>query len=191
MDSTRPGFIQSRVRCAGPAPTMQFHGRCDDATIRRALQCERPDFSKGLSDLLPYAKPMMGPLVFDCHKAQDVLVLGLGGHSTREVLAVDNNENVLKVARNYFGFQGEAMIDDIHSALSKLSRLDKSFDAIVTDVGHNIRLNQEDLHNVVHLLKPNGVLMENLSTPSFAEEQVALFKDFLGDVSEEVSFLIE
>ncbi|CAK8990396.1 unnamed protein product [Durusdinium trenchii] len=146
---------------------------------------------KGLSDLLPYAKPMMGPLVFDCHKAQDVLVLGLGGHSTREVLAVDNNENVLKVARNYFGFQGEAMIDDIHSALSKLSRLDKSFDAIVTDVGHNIRLNQEDLHNVVHLLKPNGVLMENLSTPSFAEEQVALFKDFLGDVSEEVSFLIE
>lgn len=49
----------------------------------------------------------------------------------------------------------------------------------------------QDLHNVVHLLKPNGVLMENLSTPSFAEEQVALFKDFLGDVSEEVSFLIE
>ncbi|CAK8990462.1 unnamed protein product [Durusdinium trenchii] len=197
MDSTRPGFIQSRVRCAGPAPTMQFHGRCDDATIRRALQCERPDFSKGLSDLLPYAKPMMGPLVFDCHKAQDVLVLGLGGGTMpsfletkcpgSHVLAVDNNENVLKVARNYFGFQGEAMIDDIHSALSKLSRLDKSFDAIVTDVGHNIRLNQEDLHNVVHLLKPNGVLMENLSTPSFAEEQVALFKDFLGDVSEEVS----
>eukprot|EP00913_Durusdinium_trenchii_P030682 g28736.t1 len=80
------------------------------------------------------------------------------------VLAVDNNENVLKVARNYFGFQGEAMIDDIHSALSKLSRLDKSFDAIVTDVGHNIRLNQEDMCFLG-----------------------SLFKDFLGDVSEEVS----
>ena len=29
--------------------------------------------------------------------------------------------------------------------------------------------------------------MENLSTPSFADEQVALYTDFLGDVSAEVS----
>ena len=40
---------------------------------------------------------------------------------------------------------------------------------------------------MVQLLKPDGVIMENLSTPSFAEEQMALFKDFLGDVSQEIS----
>jgi len=45
----------------------------------------------------------------------------------------------------------------------------------------------QDLGNVVRLLKSDGVLMENLSTPSFADEQVALYKDFLGDVSAEVS----
>ena len=40
---------------------------------------------------------------------------------------------------------------------------------------------------MVRLLKSDGILMENLSTPSFADEQVALYKDFLGDVSAEVS----
>lgn len=45
----------------------------------------------------------------------------------------------------------------------------------------------QDLKNVVQLLKPDGMIMENLSTPSFAEEQIALFKDFLGDVSQEIS----
>jgi len=34
-------------------------------------------FLPGLSELLPYAKVMLGPLM-DCHQ-QNVLVLGLGG----------------------------------------------------------------------------------------------------------------
>eukprot|EP00435_Cladocopium_sp_Y103_P046697 s1471_g13.t1 len=139
---------------------------------------------------------MLGPLM-DCHQ-QNVLVLGLGGGTIpsflrtkcpgSHVVAVDNNANVVRAARDFFAFDGEAIVDDVHRALTKLSATKAgTFDAIVTDVGHNIHLDRKDLGNVVRLLKPDGVLMENLSTPSFADEQVALYKDFLGDVSAEVS----
>ena len=71
----------------------------------------------------------------------------------------------------------------------------------VTDVGHNIKLDRKDLpyrgfvglnfasmdenhvqdmHYVTKLLKPDGLLVENLSTPSYAADQLLMYKEFLG-----------
>lgn len=48
----RPGFIQSRLRCRGPAPAAPTekdgHGSCDAAVAKNAAwRCEAPEFGKG------------------------------------------------------------------------------------------------------------------------------------------------
>lgn len=48
----RPGFIQSRLRCRGPAPRAPtekaVHGTCDAAVAKNAAwRCEAPEFGKG------------------------------------------------------------------------------------------------------------------------------------------------
>lgn len=50
--SVRPGFIQSRLRCRGPAPAAPTekdgHGSCDAAVAKNAAwRCEAPEFGKG------------------------------------------------------------------------------------------------------------------------------------------------
>ncbi|CAE7726148.1 unnamed protein product [Symbiodinium sp. CCMP2592] len=197
VDTTRPRFVQSALRCAGPAA--QAHGRCDDATVRAALHCKAPDFSRGFADLLPYAQHILHPLIHNCGHQQDVLVLGLGGGAIptyleescpgTHVLAVDNNSDVVRAARDFFAYRGEALVQDLHHALADLSRKrPQSFDAVVTDVGHNIKLTRQDLQNVLKLLKPSGLVVENLSNPAYAADQLMLYKEFLGGAaSEEVS----
>ncbi|CAJ1407788.1 unnamed protein product [Effrenium voratum] len=199
IDTNRPNFVQSALRCRGPAPSTPasdaFGRRCDGAAAK-ALRCE-PDLSRGSDDLLPYARIMLQPLA-DCQHAGKVLVLGLGGGTIptflqhqcpgSQVLAVDNNPNVVTAARDFFGFKGDAEVKDLHAALADLSEEKPgTFDAIVTDVGHNIHLNKEDLRHGLRLLKSDGLLMENLSTPSFAEKQLALYRDFLPSVEDVVS----
>ncbi|CAE7201292.1 unnamed protein product [Symbiodinium pilosum] len=127
-----------------------------------------------------------------------MLVLGLGGGVIptyletfcpgTKVLSVDNNPDVVKAAQDFFAYRGETVVQDLHHALDDLSRSrPESFDAIVTDVGHNIKLDRKDMHYVTKLLKPDGLLVENLSTPSYAADQLLMYKEFLGQVSEEVS----
>ncbi|OLP95941.1 hypothetical protein AK812_SmicGene21873 [Symbiodinium microadriaticum] len=197
VDTNRPRFLQSAMRCAGPAP--QAHGHCDDVTVRAALHCKAPDFSRGFADLLPYAQRILHPLIHNCGHQQDVLVLGLGGGAIptylkescpgTHVLAVDNNSDVVRAARDFFAYRGEALVEDLHHALADLSnKRPQSFDAVVTDVGHNIKLTRQDLQNVLKLLKPSGLVVENLSNPAYAADQLMLYKEFLGGaVSEEVS----
>ena len=45
------------------------------------------------------------------------------------------------------------------------------------------------MQNVLKLLKPSGLLVENLSTPAYAADQLMLYKEFLGGVAEETSKL--
>ena len=49
----------------------------------------------------------------------------------------------------------------------------------------------QDLQNVLKLLKPSGLVVENLSNPAYAADQLTLYKEFLGGAaSEEVSNLV-
>ena len=48
----------------------------------------------------------------------------------------------------------------------------------------------QDMRNVLKLLKPDGLLVENLSTPAYAADQLMMYTEFLGHVSEEVSKLV-
>ena len=48
----RPGFIQSRLRCLGPAP-FAISGRCDAPAIRQRLRCAAADFGGGPGEVYP------------------------------------------------------------------------------------------------------------------------------------------
>lgn len=193
-DTTRPGFVQSMVRCVGKAPK-PMHGSCDDEEVRAAWKCANADFSISTT---PYFKAMVDPIVAQCHHEQSttlsVLMLGLGGGIKPSYLkakckginvtSVEKNPNVVTAARNFFAFTGDVVVNDMHVALKDLAREGRHFDAVVSDVGYRVVLGEEGMRNAFALLNPNGLVLEKLSESDLGPEQLKVFKSFLGDVAE-------
>ncbi|CAE7423021.1 unnamed protein product [Symbiodinium natans] len=136
VDTSRPRFVQSALRCVGPGPlgavgtaqgTAQT-ARCDDAAVRADLRCRAPDFSRGLADLLPYARVILQPLISQrintdvfaevlpwyarawatrgqLHCAIVQLLFALADARSK-VLAVDKSSDVVRAARDFFAYRG-------------------------------------------------------------------------------------
>lgn len=196
IDSARPQFVQSVIKCVGNAPEL-LHGKCDDDTIRAAWKCNQADFSKD-QEFSPYFKAVVNPILDRCHAdpsaPPSVLMLGLGGGSKPSYLkakcpginvtSVELNPNVVTVAEDFFAFTGDVIVEDMHAALKELANEGRHFDAVINEVGHRVVLGEEGMNNTASLLNPNGIVLEKLSESDLGPEQLKVFKAYLGDVSE-------
>lgn len=194
IDTTRPSFVQSLVHCAGKAPKPQ-RGRCDDEAIRVAWNCQKLDFSK---DDTPELKAMVDPILERCNtkpsQPPSVLMLGLGGGIKPSYLkmkcpgisvtTVEKNPNVVTVAKDFFAFSGDVIVQDMHKALKDLARKGRRFDVVVSDIGHRVVLDKEDMRSASALLNSNGLVLEKLSEPKLEPNQMMMFKTFLSGVTE-------
>lgn len=197
LDTTRPGFIQSELQCLGKAP-QPLHGKsfkCDDDEVRTAWKCSKADFSNP-NFVSEWQQMILDKIIKQCHAQPSappsVLMMGLGGGIMPtyleskcpgiKVVTVEHNPNVVAAARDFFAFTGDVVVQDMHVALTDLSKKARHFDFIVADVGHRVVLGKSGMRDAALMLKPNGMVVENLSEPDLRAGQLQAFKAFLGNV---------
>lgn len=136
------------------------------------------DMAKKEKLLWPYTRAMMSFLLFQ-ERPQSILLLGLGGGSTihflthwfplLKITAVDINEQIVKIAKNYFDISTTPRVSiEISDAFLYLKKYKpKNMDVILVDLHDGVGL-PDCLYapsfaaHCFQALSPNGVLVMNL-----------------------------
>lgn len=196
-----PGFVQSRIRCEGPAPSRRTVGWCEDPTVRRSLKCQRPivEISEETRPYKTYIDYVTRPMLDICQKRpMKALFLGLGGATAQtilhdkcpdsELISVEMRPSVVAAARDFFGFNSdgkqEVRVQDASSALQDFVTETPSghkFDAALVDISDTV-LNKRDWKNLHHLLKPGSAVLHNHTDPEKMNRQLGDFSTFFSDV---------
>ena len=150
------------------------------------------DFYKGN---LPYINYFLIPSLMN-EKIENILLIGLGSgriviqfekvcENLKTIDVVDLEENIVDIAKNYFGFKPSEKFNFIlQDGLTYLRHNKKKYDLIVVDVANNdgidLRfLSEEYFASIKKSLKKNGIFVSNMcASPDFENKKNIFFKEF-------------
>merc|ERR1711879_638383 len=101
-----------------------------------------------------------------------------------KIINVDYNQDVVTAARDFFAFTGDVIVQDMHDTLKDLASKQMRFDFIFADTGQEV-LDDNDMRNVYDILKPSGMVIENLPDRGLVARQIRTFKAFLDNVEDQ------
>lgn len=150
------------------------------------------DFYKGN---LPYINYFLIPSLMN-EKIENILLIGLGSgriviqfekvcENLKTIDVVDLEENIVDIAKNYFGFKPSEKFNFIlQDGLTYLRHNKKKYDLIVVDVANNdgidLRfLSEEYFASIKKSLKKNSIFVSNMcASPDFENKKNIFFKEF-------------
>jgi len=196
-----PRFVQSRIRCEGPAPSKRIVGSCEDLLVKESLRCQRPiaEMPDEPSPYKSFMDNLTRPMLDICQKRpMKALFLGLGGGTAQtlihekcpdsELTTVEMRPSVVAAARNFFGFNGDGKqvvrVQDASSALQDFVQEVPSghkYDVALVDISDTV-LNKRDWKNLHHLLKPGSVVLHNHTDPEKMNRQLDNFLTFFDNI---------